>query len=68
MLFLVGEHEVIYEVSAHQAVSRLRQVAPRIETEVFPGCGHDISIVQRERFNRRVARFLTPDDELKPPD
>jgi hypothetical protein len=31
--------------------------------EIFPDRGHDISIVQTERFNRRVARFLTPDDE-----
>jgi pimeloyl-ACP methyl ester carboxylesterase len=43
-------------------------VAPEIETEVFPDCGHDLSIVQTERFNRRVARFLTPDDELKTPE
>lgn len=64
VLFLVGENEVIYEVSARQAVARLQHVAPRIETEVFPGCGHDISIVQMDRFNRRVARFLTPHDEL----
>ena len=49
-----------------EAVARLEHVAPEIETEVFPDCGHDISILQRERFNRRVARFLSPDDELKP--
>jgi len=65
VLFLVGENEVIYEASARQAVARLEQVAPEIETEVFPDCGHDISIVQTERFNRRVARFLTPEDQLK---
>jgi pimeloyl-ACP methyl ester carboxylesterase len=65
VLFLVGENEVIYDVSARQAVARLQQVAPLIETEVFPNCGHDISIVQTERFNRRVARFLAPDDGLK---
>lgn len=65
VLFLVGENEVIYEISARQAVARLQRVAPRIETEVFPGCGHDISIVQRERFDSRVARFLTPDAERK---
>jgi pimeloyl-ACP methyl ester carboxylesterase len=62
VLFLVGENEVIYEISARQAVARLEHVAPAIETEVFPDCGHDISIVQIERFNRRVARFLAPDD------
>lgn len=65
VLFLVGENEVIYDVSARQAVARLEHVAPRIETEVFPDCGHDISIVQVERFNRRVARFLTSDDGLE---
>jgi pimeloyl-ACP methyl ester carboxylesterase len=66
VLFLVGENEVIYEVSARQAVARLEHAAPQIETEVFPRCGHDISIVQTEQFNRRVARFLAPDDESKP--
>jgi pimeloyl-ACP methyl ester carboxylesterase len=64
VLFLVGENEVIYDVSARQAVARLRRVAAQIETEVFPDCGHDISIVQTERFNRRVARFLDPDEEV----
>jgi len=56
VLFLVGENEVIYAISARQAVARLERVAPQIETEVFPNCGHDISIVQTERVSAWLRR------------
>jgi len=58
VLFLVGENEVIYSISGAEAVARLNRVAPAIETELFPGCGHDLSLVQADRFNRRVLEFL----------
>jgi hypothetical protein len=38
VLFLVGENDVVYDVSAWQAVAR--QVASEIKTEVFPDRGH----------------------------
>ena len=55
-LFLVGENEKIY--SAKEAVQRLHNVAPRIETEVIPNSGHDLTIVQAEMVNRKVLEFL----------
>jgi pimeloyl-ACP methyl ester carboxylesterase len=58
VLFLVGENEVIYSITGAEAVARLKQVAPEIETDLFPDCGHDITIVQADRFNRRVLEFL----------
>lgn len=58
VLFLVGENERIWEISGEQAVARLHAVAPEIEAELFPDCGHDITVVQTERLNRRVLDFL----------
>jgi len=58
VLFLVGENEVIYSITGVDAVARLNTVAPEIETELFTDCGHDITLVQAERFNQRVLEFL----------
>ncbi len=58
VLFLVGENEVIYSITGAEAVAKLNGVAPGIETELFTGCGHDLSLVQADRFNRRVLEFL----------
>lgn len=58
VLFLVGENEVIYSISGAEAVARINRVAPEIDTELFPDCGHDLTFVQAERFNRRVLRFI----------
>jgi pimeloyl-ACP methyl ester carboxylesterase len=55
-LFLVGEHEVIYD--AKKAVSRLRQVAPAVTAEIVPNAGHDLTIVQADAVNRRILEFL----------
>lgn len=55
-LFLVGEHETIYD---HQkAVLRLRRVAPHVTAEIIPGAGHDLSIVQAEIVDRRIIEFV----------
>ncbi len=58
VLFLVGENEVIYSITGAEAVAKLNTVAPEIETELFTGCGHDLTLVQADRFNRRVLAFL----------
>jgi pimeloyl-ACP methyl ester carboxylesterase len=55
-LFLVGEHEVIYP--AHAAVGRVNSVAPHIQTEIIPGAGHDLTIVQSVLINKKVIDFL----------
>jgi pimeloyl-ACP methyl ester carboxylesterase len=58
VLFLVGENEVIYSITGGEAVAKLNSVAPQIETELFTDCGHDLSLVQADRFNQRVLEFL----------
>lgn len=55
-LFLVGEHETIYDPG--EAVRRLRQVAPQVIAEIIPGTGHDLSIAQAEIVNRKIIDFV----------
>lgn len=55
-LFLVGEHETIYD--AREAVLRLKRVAPEVRAEIIPGAGHDLSIVQAEAVDRRIIEFV----------
>ena len=55
-LYLVGEREKIY--SAEEAVQCLRKVAPRIEIEVIPDAGHDLTFLQADMVNRKVVEFL----------
>ncbi len=55
-LFLVGENEKIYP--ALEAVGRLNRVAPRIRTEIIPGSGHDLTIIQTDLVNGMVIEFL----------
>jgi len=56
ILCLIGEHEKIY--AAQKAVRRLNRVAPQIKTEIIPGAGHDLTMVQAELVNRKVLEFL----------
>jgi pimeloyl-ACP methyl ester carboxylesterase len=58
VLFLEGENEVIYSTTGAEAVAKVNRVASGIEAELFPNCGHDITLVQAKRFNRRVLEFL----------
>ena len=55
-LFIIGENEKIYPAQA--AVERLTRVAPQIHTEVIPGAGHDLTIVQANLVNHTVLEFL----------
>ena len=55
-LFLVGEHEKLY--SAQKAVNRLNTVGLKIETEIIPNAGHDLTIVQAELVNKKILGFL----------
>lgn len=55
-LFLAGENEVLY--SAQNAVQRLNEVAPQIQTEVIPNAGHDLLLVQTEMVNQKIVTFL----------
>jgi pimeloyl-ACP methyl ester carboxylesterase len=55
-LYMVGEHEKIY--NPHRALRRLHRVAPHIKTELVPGAGHDLTLVQTELVNRKLLEFL----------
>ena len=55
-LFMVGENEKIY--SPKKAVRRLNRVAPQVKTEIIPGAGHDMTIVQAGLVDREVLEFL----------
>jgi pimeloyl-ACP methyl ester carboxylesterase len=59
-LYLVGENEKIYAGphGAREAVGRLNNVAPHIETEIIPHAGHDLTMVQADLVNREVLDFL----------
>lgn len=64
-LFLVGEHETIYD--PEKAVSRLRRVAPQVATEIIPGAGHDLSMAQAEMVNGRIIEFVKQHTVLREP-
>jgi pimeloyl-ACP methyl ester carboxylesterase len=55
-LFLVGENEKIYPAKA--AVRRLNRLAPQVQTEVLPGAGHDLAMVNPGLLTGRVLAFL----------
>ena len=55
-LFLVGENEKIY--SARAAVRRLNRVAPQVRTEIIPGAGHDLPMVQPELVLGKALAFF----------
>ena len=59
-LFMVGENEVIYSGSGADAVRRINEAAPEIQTELIPNCGHDLTLVQPELVNRIILDFLEP--------
>lgn len=56
MLYLVDEDEKMY--SAEEAVQRLNEATPQVETEIIPDCGHDLWIIKTELVNRKVLEFL----------
>jgi pimeloyl-ACP methyl ester carboxylesterase len=55
-LFLVGENEKIY--SADSALRHLHDVAPQVQTEIIPGAGHGLLIVQAELVVGKILDFL----------
>jgi pimeloyl-ACP methyl ester carboxylesterase len=55
-LFLVGENERLYP--AGEAAGRLNSIAPEIQTEILPGCGHDLTVLQAELVNQKILVFL----------
>jgi len=63
VLFLVGEHEVLYP--ADQAVRRINAMAPSIVTEIVPNASHDLTISQTQIVNSKtISFFLRIESEL----
>jgi pimeloyl-ACP methyl ester carboxylesterase len=56
VLFLVGEHEVIYP--AKDVEERLRRCAPKVTTEIIPNASHDLTFVQAELVNKHIISFI----------
>jgi pimeloyl-ACP methyl ester carboxylesterase len=55
-LFVVGEHESIYDPVA--ALARLTRVAPEIEQAVISGAGHEMTWLKPEAVHAAVLGFL----------
>lgn len=53
---LIGENEVLY--SANQALNRIQNLAPQIQTELIPKSGHDLLLTQTELVNKKIMDFL----------
>jgi pimeloyl-ACP methyl ester carboxylesterase len=56
LLYIVGSNEMIY--NADSAINRLRTVAPRIQTELISGTGHDVMFTHTEIVNQKILNFL----------
>jgi len=56
VLFVVGENEKLYPAS--EAVDRLNEVAPKIQTRIVPDAGHDLTLVQADLVNLMIVEFL----------
>ena len=56
LLYVVGENETIY--NAKSAIKRLQMVAPKIETELISGTGHDLIFTHTELVNQKILKFF----------
>ena len=57
-LYLAGDHEVNFP--PHEAVAKLRALAPHVEAELYEGSGHDFFVTRASEVTARVLRFLLP--------
>jgi pimeloyl-ACP methyl ester carboxylesterase len=56
-LYLLGEHDGATE-NPREVLARLGGVAPRIETMLIPGAGHDAVVAEPQLIADRVLQFL----------
>lgn len=56
VLFLVGDHETAYH--AKDAIRRLNQVNPKIQTDLIPNTGHELMFSHTDLVNRKIHEFL----------
>ena len=57
VLYVVGENERVCS-DPRKALSRLNTVAPQVQTELIPGCGHDLFWMRPDDVSRKVLDFL----------
>lgn len=57
--FIVGENERIFPAFA--AVERLRRVAPRIDIDLVPDPGYDVTLVRAEHVSSRLLDLFGAD-------
>jgi len=55
---IVWLDELIRAYSAEKAVRRLQRVAPQVTTQIIPGAGHDLTVMQAATVNESMLRFL----------
>ena len=55
-LFIVGEHERIYDPAT--ALARLERVAPHIQRVLIAGAGHDLPWLKPDEVNARALEFF----------
>jgi pimeloyl-ACP methyl ester carboxylesterase len=56
ILFIVGENEKLYP--ADKALTHLESVAPQVKSVLIPEAGHDLTVVQADKVNEVVLKFL----------
>jgi pimeloyl-ACP methyl ester carboxylesterase len=62
VLFLVGDHEAMYD--AQRAMERVRELIPHAETTIVPDAGHMLTSDQPEVVAGHIVRFLHRGDSL----
>jgi pimeloyl-ACP methyl ester carboxylesterase len=55
-LFIVGENEVIYDPV--NAIEKVNQLIPNVETKLVPNAGHFVSMEQPALVNKHILKFL----------
>ena len=62
VLLLMGNGEVLCDAAT--ALTRARRLMPNVESELIPGCSHDMCFSQHEVVNARVLDFLKRREEI----
>jgi pimeloyl-ACP methyl ester carboxylesterase len=62
VLLLMGNGEVLCDAAT--ALTRARRLMPNVQSELIPGCSHDMCFSQHEVVNARVLDFLERREEI----
>ncbi len=55
-LFLAGDREVMFP--PHEAIAKLKALAPQVEAELLPDAGHDFFVARADEVAARILRFF----------